>query len=61
MDASTSAGTDWQAQMAAEMATAGMAAPAVIIADGKLHRFNPDGGKGDNGWYVVYSNERFTS
>jgi putative DNA primase/helicase len=61
MDASTSAGTDWQAQMATEMTTAGMAAPAVIIADGKLHRFNPDGGKGDNGWYVVYSNERFTS
>jgi putative DNA primase/helicase len=61
MDASSTAGLDWQQQMTAEMATAGMTAPAVIIADGKLHRFDPEGGKGDTGWYVVYSSERFTS
>jgi putative DNA primase/helicase len=60
MDASASAGRDWQQQMIAEMAKAGMTAPATIIADGKLHRFDPDGGSGDAAWYVVHAGERFT-
>ena len=61
MDASSTAGLDWQKQMVAQMAATGMDAPATIIADGKLHRFAPESGRGESGWYVVHSGERFTS
>jgi putative DNA primase/helicase len=61
MDASTAAGFDWQQQMKAQMASTAMIAPAVIIADGKMHRFDPEGGMDDAGWYVVYAGERFTN
>jgi hypothetical protein len=61
MDASSTAGLDWQKQMTAEMAAAGMDAPATIIADGKLRRFAPEVGRGESGWYVVHQTEHFTS
>jgi putative DNA primase/helicase len=61
MDASTTASADWREQLKAAMATAGMTAPATIVADGKLHRFDPDGSNGDAGWYSVHQAEHFTA
>jgi putative DNA primase/helicase len=61
MDATSTTGQVWCAQMTAEMNAAGMDAPATIIADGRLHRFAPDRARGDSGWYVVYVDEHFTS
>lgn len=50
----------WQLQMAGEMKTANMVPPADIIADGRFHRFDPYGGRGDNGWYVVHQHRYST-
>ena len=61
MDVSSTTGLDWQKQMIVEMAAVGMNAPATIIADGKLHRFAPEAGRGESGWYVVHQGEHFTS
>jgi putative DNA primase/helicase len=61
MDASTTAGLDWRQQMIAEITAAGMEAPATVIADGRLHRFAPEQGRGESGWYVVYQGAHFTS
>src|SRR5215467_3197234 len=61
MDATTTTGQAWRAQMTAEMNAADMDAPANIIADGRLHRFAPDNARSDSGWYVVYVGEHFTS
>jgi hypothetical protein len=61
LGASSISSLDWLKQMVGEMAAAGMDAPSVIIADGRLRRFAPETGRGDSGWYVVHSGEHFTS
>jgi putative DNA primase/helicase len=61
MDAVTSAGQAWRTQMAAEMIAAGLNKPTTIIADGRLHRFAPERGRNESGWYVVYVSEHFAS
>ncbi len=42
-------------QFITAIASAGMAPPAAIHDDGKLHRFSPTGKRGDDaGWYVLH-------
>ena len=43
-------------QFKAEMRRHGLEPPEVIEADGTIHRFSPDGKRGDSsGWYIYYS------
>lgn len=47
--------TDPIQQFMAALAAAGLTPPDVIHADGKLHRFNASGKRGDDtGWYVFH-------
>lgn len=43
------------AQFADKIRATGMTPPANIISDGTLHRFDPDGGRGDAGFYCLYT------
>lgn len=49
-------GIDVAGQFSAAMSAAGLTVPRNIIADGRLHRFAPNGkGSDDAGWYVLHS------
>ena len=42
-------------QLRQAMEDAGIEPPPEIVIDGAIHRFNPDGAKGNkSGWYVAF-------